>query len=61
MVQENGFAYIRPGEETDNNDKNAELLRAVEACGVNFVERVRNKYRDIALNHMAAEKTVCGL
>lgn len=59
LIQENGLAYIRPGEEADRSNRNAELLRAVETIGSGFVERVREKYRQIAMERMEAEKQVC--
>lgn len=59
LIQENALAYIRPGEEAVTSNRNAELLRAVEIAGSGFVERVRDKFREIALSRMAAEKAVC--
>lgn len=58
LIQENGLAYVRPGEEADTSDRNAELLRAAQLVGGAFVERERTKRKEIALARVAAEKKV---
>ncbi|KAI0342316.1 hypothetical protein BDW22DRAFT_1395176 [Trametopsis cervina] len=55
LITEQSYAFIRPGEYLDTGDKNSELLRAVELVGTVFVEKMRAKYKNLAIARLAAE------
>ncbi|KIP09902.1 hypothetical protein PHLGIDRAFT_101971 [Phlebiopsis gigantea 11061_1 CR5-6] len=53
--EEEGVAYVDPGQE-DISQKTVELARAERLLGLEFVQRMQAKFRQITLERIAAEK-----
>lgn len=60
LITEGGAAYV-VGDQEDANGHNAELTRAQRLMGLDFVLRMREKFKQVALERMAAEKAVSRL
>ena len=58
LITEDGQALTLPGEHANHTMKVTELQRAERLVGPEFVMRMKEKFRTIALERMAAEKEV---
>lgn len=57
LIQEEGVAFIADDNE-EAGAKHTELVRAERILGVEFVRRMRAKYKQVMLDRIAAEKAV---
>ena len=60
LIQEGGAAFLGPGEEDDGAtpELSTELTRARRLVSPEFVEEVKKRFKDAALQRMQAEKEV---
>lgn len=59
LIQEGGTAFVGADEATDGpHDKHSELTRAAQLVSMEFVEKMKHKFKQIVLERMAAEKEV---
>ncbi|CAL1709072.1 unnamed protein product [Somion occarium] len=56
LIQEDGDGFVRPEEAEDGGDTSAELARAARLVSMEFVNRMKSKFKEIVLERMAAEK-----
>lgn len=62
LIQEGGTAFVGADEATDGpHDKHSELTRAAQLVSMEFVEKMKFKFKQIVLERMAAEKEVCSI
>ncbi len=58
LIQEGGFAFAEPAELADTDDREPELTRARQLVSLDFVHRMREKFKQVAAERMAAEQKV---
>ena len=58
LITEGGEAFIVPGEADETTADYGELARAQRIMGVDFVIRMKTKFKQIVLDRIAAEKAV---
>lgn len=58
LITRDGYAFIRPGEEADESNRNEEIMRAEQVAGPDFVLRMRERYKKAALARVAAQQPV---
>ena len=58
LITEDGSAFVMPGEADKIKGKGNDLARACKLVSPEFVEKMKVKLREAALNRMKAEKEV---
>ncbi|KAJ3559162.1 hypothetical protein NM688_g505 [Phlebia brevispora] len=56
LITESGEAFVRPGEPEETDGAYAELVRAQRIMGLDFVLRMKDKFKRVTLERMQAEK-----
>ena len=58
LITEAGISRALPGEAEESNDRETELGRAQLEMGIDFVLRMKQKFKEVFLERIAAEKEV---
>ncbi|KAI0089494.1 SNF2 family N-terminal domain-containing protein [Irpex rosettiformis] len=56
LITQDGYAFIRRGEEADDSDRNAQLMKVERVAGQQFVRKMKFKCREAAQARIAAKQ-----